>query len=158
MNFTVKDVSKCFLKSSELMNFVTCTAFGPILYQLLVEKIKPLTMCLRKHCSNNKEKSSICFHFVSIVSMEITREIVIIYWLVKLVFVTDHFDGQTNSVKILPFHLASHISLYLENVAITDLLNYPACLNGLLDICAKQGEFVSNHLIFLWFSYYDRSV
>ena len=71
---------------------------------------------------------------------------------------TDHFDGQINSVKILPFHLASHISLYLENVAITDLLNYPACLNGLLDICAKQGEFVSNHLIFLWFSYYDRSV
>ena len=71
---------------------------------------------------------------------------------------TDHFDGQTNSVKILPFHLASHISLYLENVAITDLLNYPACLNGLLDICAKQGEFVSNHLIFVWFSYYDRSV
>ena len=76
----------------------------------------------------------------------------------SLCFVTDHFDGQINSVKILPFHLASHISLYLENVAITDLLNYPACLNGLLDICAKQGEFVSNHLIFLWFSYYDRSV
>ena len=30
MNFTVKDVSKCFLKSSELMNFVICTALATV--------------------------------------------------------------------------------------------------------------------------------
>ena len=36
MNFTVKDVSKCFLKSSELMNFVICTAFGPIFVPVVI--------------------------------------------------------------------------------------------------------------------------
>ena len=131
--------------------------------QLLVEKFKPLTMCLRKHCSNNKEKSSICFHFVSIVSMEITSMEIcdFFFLLISQVCVLWPITLMAKSIlsKFYPSILQVTLAFTLKNVAITDLLNYPACLNGLLDIClAKQGEFVSNHLIFLWFSYYDRSV